>query len=322
MPYEFSKARGWSLSRVRTNSARSLLSWDDIQLFLAIARSRTLSSAAPKLNLSQPTLGRRLKALERIIGSPLFNRGSDGLRLTAVGDSILSSAELMEQSAHALEQRLTSVSSGFDGLLRIASRQWIMRHIVGVPISSFIRSHPEMTLAFIKDSHSLDLTGQDADLAVRCVLSDKQAFDEHDIIQRRLIRVQHDVFASSDYLTEHGGWPVDSRGDGHRLIIEDIASPNESRDESWLVRRFPRARPSVHCSCRDVQAVACVQGAGLALLPRSVGVSYPLERLEISEKVPEGGIWLGYHRDLGAVGRLRELVKDIVKSSQKEFLKM
>ena len=298
---------------------RPLLNWDDIHVFLVIARSRTLSAAAPKLNLSQPTLGRRLKAFERLIGSPLFIRTADGLQLTTDGNSILSDAETMERSAFSLQRRLTSETRGLGGLLRIASRQWIMHHMLGVPLSIFARSHPKLTLDFVYDSPSLDLTRRDADIAFRSPPPGQQAFTDPDIIQRSLMRIQYDVFASRGYLAERGGWPTEGRGEGHRLIVGDGVTSEPARQEHWLRDHFPEAQTSLHSSCRDTQALACLQGVGLAVLPHFVGERLSLERLDIREKVPDGTIWLGYHRDLRSLERLRELIRHVVRSFQKEY---
>ena len=297
---------------------KSALSWDDIQVFLTIARSGTLSAAAPMLSLSQPTLGRRLKALEGLVGSPLFIRTSDGLRLTTDGRSILSDAETMEQSALALQRRLTSDSKELTGLLRVASRQWIMHHLLGVSLSTFARYNPWLTLAFVQDRRLLDLTFRDADLVFRCTLSGHQAFADPNTVQRCITRVGFDLFASSDYLAEHGGWPTEGGGDGHRLIIDDPSSSDQDPQELWLLKQFPKAHVILHCDCCNTQALACVQGTGLALLPRLIGKSHLLERRDNEIKAPDGALWLGYHRDLRELQRLRALIQYVVSSARKE----
>ena len=302
----------------RLADERPVLKWDDIQVFLTIARERTLTAAAPKLNLSQPTLGRRLKSLESLVGAPLFVRTSDGLRLTTDGHAILNDAETMERSALALQRRLSNEAIGLVGTLRIASREWILRHILGVSLSAFTRLNPALTLVLVQDTRSLDLNWRDAELAFRFACAERQAFTDPQIIQRRLARVHYDLFASPTYLSEQGGWPVAGQGDGHRLIIGDDARFGDGSDEHWLLRQFPEAKISFNCSCRDTQALACVQGAGIALLPRFIGAGYKLEQSDVGDTIPDGAVWLGYHRDLRTLGRLRELVSHVVKTVQKE----
>ncbi len=259
-----------------------------------------------------------MRAIERVFGSSLFIRTSDGLQLTRDGTSILTDAEAMEQSALALERRLTTKSSGLAGEIRIASRQWIMRHLLGRPLSTLTRSNPNLTLGFVHDSPTLDLSRRDAEVAFRSTFAGEQAFSEPDILQRCLTGIEYDVFASYDYLAEHERWPADAGGDGHRLIVGENASSGHAWEEPWLKDHFPSARKSVFCSCRDTQALACEQGAGLALLPRLVADRYALKRIEIKAKAPEGSIWLGFHRDLRTLERLRDVIRHVVRSAKKE----
>ena len=72
------------------------MNWDDVQVFLAIARHGTLGAAGRALKQSQPTMGRRLKALEHSLGHTLFQRTSEGFVLTDEGAAVLRHAEDMD----------------------------------------------------------------------------------------------------------------------------------------------------------------------------------------------------------------------------------
>src|SRR5258707_270763 len=71
----------------------SRLEWSDLRVFLAIAREGTLGAAARKLGQTQPTMGRRLRALEAAVGHTLFQRTASGFVLTDEGNAVLSAAE-------------------------------------------------------------------------------------------------------------------------------------------------------------------------------------------------------------------------------------
>src|ERR1700759_641184 len=77
----------------------SNLEWSDVRVFLAIARSGTLGAVARMIGQTQPTMGRRLRALEESLGHVLFQRTSDGFILTDEGAAVLSYAERMEEEA-------------------------------------------------------------------------------------------------------------------------------------------------------------------------------------------------------------------------------
>src|ERR1700691_5132930 len=82
------------------------MEWSDLRVFLAVAREGTLGAAARRLGQSQPTMGRRLRALEQAVGYTLFQRTGDGFILTDEGSAVLSHAERMEEDALALQRQL------------------------------------------------------------------------------------------------------------------------------------------------------------------------------------------------------------------------
>ena len=79
------------------NTKDAVTNWSDIALFLAIARCGNLSAAAEEVGMSQPTLGRRLQALEQRLDVPLFVRGGRKLQLTDAGNAIMESAQRMSR---------------------------------------------------------------------------------------------------------------------------------------------------------------------------------------------------------------------------------
>jgi len=90
---------------------------------------------------------------------------------------------------------------------------------------------------------------------------------------------------------------------------------SELPDAAWLREAFPSARIAFRSNNRHVQAVACASGAGLAVLPCPLGDSHPgLQRLESTPAPPGRDVWLGYHRDLRRVPRLRALVEMLMQA--------
>jgi DNA-binding transcriptional LysR family regulator len=96
------------------------MEWSDLRIFLAVAREGTLGGAGRKLGQSQPTMGRRLRALEQAVGQTLFQRTSDGFVLTDEGAAVLAHAERMEEEALALERRLGGQDRELEGMLRLS----------------------------------------------------------------------------------------------------------------------------------------------------------------------------------------------------------
>ena len=280
------------------------VAWDDIELFLAIARAGTLSAAAPRLGLSQPTAGRRLRALEQAVGVPLFQRAPRGFLLTEPGQAMLRHAERIEQEVVGLERRLFGDALAKGGNLKVSSSEWFARHVLGGPLASFAVAHPDVTVEVLAESRLLDLARQEADLVFRFL-----RFDSAAVVQQRLTSVRYGLYAAKGYL-ERRTSPETLGGEGHSLVTMDRAFDSLA-DVAWLSARYPAAGYSIRSNSRDVQAEACVHGAGLAVLPRIIGDGLPLERLSLSEEPPGRVIWVGYHRDLKRLARLRALLDHV-----------
>jgi len=286
------------------------LPWDDVRLFLAIARAGTLSAAAPKLGLSQPTAGRRLRALEEAVGVALFQRTAQGFRLTDTGEAMLVHAQNMEEQALALERRLVGDGRTVEGTLRISASEWFSRHVLTPKIAKLTIDTPGITVEVIADTRALDLNKREADVAFRF-----NEFRSADVVQSQFVRLRYGLYAAKGYL-ENRTPPVESAGDGHSVITMDRAF-DHLEDVVWLRNQFPNARDSVRSNSRDVQAEAAIQGAGLVVLPRVMGDTLPLERLELVEDPPGRSVWIGYHRDLKQLARLRAFVDHVRASTPK-----
>jgi DNA-binding transcriptional LysR family regulator len=87
-------------------SSRGAMDWDDVRVFLAVAREGSMRAAGRALGFSQPTIARRLAAFEAAFGGPnLFDRFPEGLRLNAAGEQLVSAAESVEYAVLTLERR-------------------------------------------------------------------------------------------------------------------------------------------------------------------------------------------------------------------------
>jgi DNA-binding transcriptional LysR family regulator len=279
------------------------MEWSDVRIFLAIARSGTLGSAARVLNLSHPTIGRRLRALEQALGYALFQRTADGLIPTEEGNAIIALAKQMEDSALAMERRLAGQEQHLAGLLRISSADWFSAYVLPPVIADFATSHPDVEIEILTGTRLFNLAQREADIAFRIV-----PFDAADVIQRRLVRMTYGA-----YVAQHSPDPVFADGTGFRMITHDT-STGQFPDIAWLMESFPNAKLVMRSNNRNVQGWMCSQGLGLAVLPRAVGDKLPgLRRLKLPSEPPSRDIWMGYHRDLKNLQRLRAFVATVAR---------
>ncbi|PPC76615.1 LysR family transcriptional regulator [Pokkaliibacter plantistimulans] len=276
------------------------LDWSDIHLFLAVARGGTLVEAARQVGLTQPTMGRRIRALEQQVGQVLFQRTSEGLRLTDEGLAVLNYAERMEQEALAFERQLAGQPQDMHGSLRLSSSDWFGVHVLAPVLASFSCAHPGIRLELITDARRYNLARREADLVFRIT-----PFTEPDIAQRQLLHLHYGLYGLA-------GTRLTDDGSGMRLIAMDDAFASLP-DMVWLRQRFPQAQWVLGSNNREVQAQLCAAGAGLAVLPCRLAQAWPqLQRLDQHDSPPGRDVWLGYHQDLRRLSRLRALLDHLL----------
>ncbi|MBY3272945.1 LysR family transcriptional regulator [Rhizobium laguerreae] len=279
------------------------MEWSDLKLFLAIARFGTLGAAARSLGLTQPTMGRRLRALETSLGQTLFQRTADGFVLTDEGAAVFSGAERIEEEALAVERVLAGGSRQLDGFLRLSSSDWFGAHALSPVLAEFSQVHPKVEVELLTDSRLLSLSRREADLVFRI-----QPFTEAEVISRKLIHIEYGV-----YISRGAPHPEAGDGAGTRLVTMDEAF-GDMPDVGWLQRLLPRADIVMRSNSRDVQAALCASGAGLAVLPRPLGDSLAtIELVDLGEPPPGRDTWVGYHRDMKRLARLRALLDLVIE---------
>ena len=279
------------------------MEWSDVRIFLAIARTGTLGAAARALNLSHPTIGRRLRALEQATGQTLFQRTADGFVLTEEGNAIVAMAEQMEDGALAMERRLAGQEQNLQGTLRISSADWFGAYVLPPIIADYAKAYPNVDVEILTGTRLFSLAQREADIVFRIV-----PFDAPDIVQRRLIGLAYGAYVAVDSPEPHYGDGADLR-----LITHDT-STGQFPDIAWLRESFPNARPVLRSNNRNVQGRMCREGIGIAVLPRVVGDQIVgIRRLNLPAEPPSRDIWMGYHRDMRRLQRLRAFISTVTK---------
>lgn len=274
------------------------MDWRDLKIFLAITRAGSLGGAARLTGQSQPTVGRRLKALERQVGQTLFQRGREGFVLTTEGAAVVAHAERMEEEALAIERQLAGQDRQLEGLIRVAASDWFGEHILTPIFAGFLQQHPKVAIELITDARMFSLARREADLAFRI-----RPFDEAEVVQRKATHVHYRV-----YRARGSSNPIGVDESEPALITLDAAF-QDFPDAIWLRRMLPGARVAFGSNSRNAQARMCAAGVGLAVLPAPLGDAFPgLEAVDLGEEPPGRDVWVGYHRDLRRLARLRALV--------------
>jgi DNA-binding transcriptional LysR family regulator len=155
----------------------------------------------------------------------------------------------------------------------------------------------------LTDVRLYSLARREADLVFRI-----QSFDEPDVVSRRLTHIRYAAYLKKGIAT-----PVAGDGTGTDLITMDTAFGGMP-DAVWLSRVLPEAHIAMRSNNRDVQARLCALGRGVAVLPRPLGDAIPeIARIDLGEDPPGRDTFVGYHRDLRRLARLRALLDLVIE---------
>jgi DNA-binding transcriptional LysR family regulator len=260
------------------------MDWDDVRVFLAVARHGSLRAAGRALGLSQPTIGRRLAGFEATFGGPtLFDRLPEGLRLNAAGNALLPDAERLENAALSLERRRAVTSPALSGTVRVSVGEWaagFLARCLSGPANTPLPSG--ITLELVESRQTANLARREADLAVR----------HHPPESGDLYVAKVGTFACAVYRRR------DSDADAWITYTEEQAHYATAR---WVQRQIEETGDTValRASSMTMQWAAIVAGSGRGVLPCYAGDDDPLlERL--TPPVPEIAAHYSVivHRDL------------------------
>jgi len=289
-----------------------MLDWDDLRYFLAVARHGSLSAAARRLEVAQPTVGRRLASLERQLGARLIVPTPTGQTLSPTGQRMLAHAEQMERDALAAEHIAFGRDAGLSGPVRVTASEWMIESVLAPLVAPFLVEHPRLCLELLADPRHISLVRREADLALR-----PSEFEQPEIVQRRVGSISFGLYASDGYLARHGMPNFENLCSGHFLIAMS-EHLTKVPDTDWLPRVAAHAHVVARCNGRLPMAALAAASVGITCLPRFIGdATHGLRRLSAPEQEPARTLWLGGHRDAGAVPRIRASVLFLKASLQR-----
>jgi DNA-binding transcriptional LysR family regulator len=282
--------------------------WNDLKYFLACWRAGSLAGAGRLLKVDQTTVGRRLTAFEESLATRLFDRTSDGFVLTATGESLLETAQAVEQGMIDLERRASGQDARLSGVVRLATSETLAAAFLARLLASLHEEHPDIALELVTGNPSLNLLKREADVALRAGARPTQL----SLIARRLGTVPWRLYVSEPYRRTRPTGPAGPL-DGHEVIayIEEMAQIPAAR---WLAEHEAGARVVMHANSILTAQQACQGGWGVACLPTFLGdASASLVRL-MEEPVWAAELWLVVHPDLARNARVRAVMDHVIRA--------
>ena len=284
-----------------------MFDWNDLRYFLALAREGSTHAAAKALGVSQPTVQRRLAALEECIDRKLIERNPSGYQLTELGKTLFTHAEEVERSVAAFQRQLMAGGQELSGTLRVTCPEGMASRFLAPVLELFRAKYPELRVDLIMTDRRLDLASGEAEVAVRM-----HEPGDGSLIARKIADSPWAVYASRSYMQHHGRPQRWEDLDHHAVIAFDgeVADNHAGR---WLRTVAPRARIAARGNSMLGVLAAVKSGAGLAPLPMLLGGSE--DDLEpVLAPVPELGsrIYLVMHADLRHTARVRAFCDFVV----------
>ena len=286
-----------------------MLDWDDLRVFLAIRRHRTLAGAAKELRVTQSTIGRRLAAMQQSLGVRLLSRTADGYQLTKAGEAILPKAERVEAAALEVERTVSGHDSRYETIVRLATSPMIASHLLAPGLVSLAGRDPPILVEIIASAPLGNVVRHQADISVQLT-----RFEHHDVVVRSLGAMQFGLYASACYLDRFGPPDFDTGCAGH-YVIAMADAVERPQHVWWRSVCVGQATVVLRSDSFDLHHAAALNGGGLALLPRFRADAEPtLRRLQPLIPLPAAEIWMAVHRDHRQNATVRSVVDRIVHS--------
>jgi DNA-binding transcriptional LysR family regulator len=274
-----------------------MVEWNDFSFALAIARAGNLAAASRALGIDHSTTFRRLNALEKRIGTKIFERLPTGYRPTPSGETLLDAAERMEAEAIAIDRDLFGRDTRLAGKLRVTSSETLAFRILTSEIARFREAHPGIEVELTLDNRSVDLSRREADVALRAVRP-----REPQLFGRRLSDILWAPYATPAVLSKATG----KRDFAGLNFVGWAETAQGIRAASWIETNIPREAIVYRSSSVLNQLAAAKAGMGLAILPCYLGDPEPdIERAAPPLSDLKTELWLVTHQALKGSARVR-----------------
>lgn len=292
------------------------MDWDDLRLFLAVARAESLSGAGKGLKLDPATVGRRIAKLEDALAARLFAKSPQGYLLTVEGERLLAHAIRAEQAMAGAFEELRGVPGALSGQIRIGAPDGCANYLLPQVLAAICDANPGLEVQIVALPRVFNLSKREADLAI--AVSRPEAGR---LTVQKLTDYQLHLAASRDYLARAGALtrPEDMRQ--HRMVgyIPDMIFDKELDYLAEIgAGPVPLASNSI-----SVQLNWLRHGAGVGVVHDFAMPSAP----ELVKLIPDQihltrAFWLIRHADDGRVERLNRFADLLAQGLRREVARL
>lgn len=278
-----------------------MYNWDDLRIFIAVARHRSTLVASRHLGISQTTVARRLDRLERNLGVKLFERLQSGCHPTASATELLPFAERLQSQAEVFEHRAGQRSRGLSGVVRVTTNEVFANLILTPALAEFARLYPNVRVQLIVTNAIIDLMTGEADIAVRAGVRPT----DDGLVVRKLGMSSWAFYCTPGYASSNG-CPNDLEELKQHSLIAGEGEIASAPAIKWIADNCPRTTIRSFSNSLSNLLVAVHSGLGIGPLPIIVGDGHAgLRRCFAPPKQFDGEILLVSRADLADLPPVR-----------------
>jgi DNA-binding transcriptional LysR family regulator len=291
------------------------MDWDDLRVFLAVARRESLSAAGKALRIDPATVGRRIARLEDSLGARLFVKSPQGYALTDAGGRLVPRAEVAEAALRGLDET-AETPEGLTGQIRLGAPDGCANYLLPQVLAQMCDRQPGLEVQLVALPRVFNLSKREADMAIG--VSRPEAGR---LVVQKLTDYRLHLAASRSYLAAHA--PITTRSDlkAHRLVgyIPDMIFDKELD----YLAELGLAAPPLASNSVSVQLNFLRAGAGVGVVHDFALPAAPdLQRILPNDISLTRSFWLIRHADDARVPRLTRFAEDLVRLCRAEMARL
>ncbi len=267
--------------------------WDEIRTAYQVARLGTVSGAAEVLGVHHATVIRHIDALEKRLGTRLFQRHARGYTPTEAGQDLLSVAQMTDEQFAQLASRIKGFGETVAGELTVTAITG-MAELIAPVFARFQQDHPDVIIRFLTDLRVFRLDYGEAHVAIRA----GNMPEEPDNVVQPLARLRTALYAAPAYIDRHGR-PKDEADLIHHRFIGTDNPESRAPFARWMHATLPRDVVTFRASEPPAMEAAVTSGVGLGFLTLHAARRHP-DLIEVMPTRPEwdAPLWIVTHVDL------------------------
>ena len=282
----------------------SVVKWDDLRVFLEVARQGSVHSAAKRLKLDHSTVCRRIDKLETHLSLKLLDRTRRGVVVRSEAKSLLKHIREMENHASYLEDVVTQEAADTKQTVRIATMEGIASCYLARRLPALSQFSTKLTIELASIPQSVDMSRKEADIFISFFNPNSRGLKSALFGKFSLF-----LYSSPDYLHKNGTPQNRDHLQGHTFVgyIEDLLTIHAVR---WLDEVVLNPKMSFQSNSILAQRNAAAEGMGIVLLPTFVaaGVS-GLQRVLPEEVSVRREIWVSYRTEQSHLARIKTVTQ-------------